>query len=129
MQETFTFKKTLLHKPLTSADSSTQPVESGSSLRKLEKLMTEKLGDAMPSSVKKTDAGFKPPEIRIPFTFTPLATASTKGAQGPGQSSPNSRFSRSSSKSIDIDLRRRVLSNGGSVQKQQYRYFLFFCLF
>lgn len=84
--------------------------------------MTEKLGDVIPASETKSEKTFKAPERRAPLTFTPLANTSSKGGQDSVQfSTTSSRFSRTSSKSVASDLRRRVLSNGGFVQKPQYR--------
>ncbi len=112
----------VLNQPL----SSTGPVEAGSSLSQLERLMVDRLGSTA-LSVKPKAKDFHKSESTPTFTFTPMATTITT-------SSKKNEFSSSIHSKIPFkqntqDFTKRV-SNGG-VQKNNYRcgYFLYLTSF
>lgn len=108
-----------LNQPL----SSTGPVEAGSSLSQLERLMVDRLGSTA-LSVKPKAKAFHKSESTPTFTFTPMATTITTASKKNEFSS--SIHSKIPFKQNTQDFTKRV-SNGG-VQKNNYRcaYFSWF---
>lgn len=102
-----------LNQPL----SSTEPVEAGSSLSQLERLMVDRLGSTA-LSVKPKVKSFHKSESTPTFTFTPMAT--TVAAPSKKSEFSSSIHSKIPFKQNPQDFRKRV-PNGG-VQKNNYRF-------
>ena len=104
-----------LNQPL----SSTEPVEAGSSLSQLERLMVDRLGSTALSVKPKV---FHKSESTPTFTFTPMATCTIPEPSKKNEFA-SSIHSKIPFKQSTQDFRKRV-PNGG-VHKNSYRFYTF----